>query len=147
MESLYEIGFMVLGRKSIYIVSAVTFIFATGIMMVYFIVFSDVISSLMAQLVFTSKEDKCSFVTKRTLYVLILGAVLFPFIIRKELKELKIISIILFFGIFSFIMILLAQLLIEGNNFNKDKDPSYLYPDDYADAIKGVSMMLVAFSF
>jgi len=40
-DSLYEIGFMVMGRSSIYLVGGVQFINSFGLMMVYFIIFGD----------------------------------------------------------------------------------------------------------
>lgn len=40
-ESLYEIGYMVMGRNSIFLVGGVQFINSFGLMMVYFIIFSD----------------------------------------------------------------------------------------------------------
>lgn len=148
LESLFDIGFMLIGKKSIYIVSSAQFVMCSGLMMVYFIVFGDILSSMMSQLVFTAEEDKCTVFTSRTFYIVLLGAVCFPFIIKKELKELKVASIILFTGVACFIIIMLSQLLIEGNKFNKDKSYSaYLYPNNYSDAIKGSAMLMTAYGF
>lgn len=76
------------------------------------------------------------------------SAALFPLIIKKELKELKIISLILAFGILSFILIFLYQLLFEGNNFNSDSSyrDYYTVSPDLND-VKGVAIILVAFAF
>ena len=40
-ESMYEIGYMVLERKSIFMVGVIQFINALGLMLLYFIVFGD----------------------------------------------------------------------------------------------------------
>ena len=108
LESLYEIGYMLIGRKSIYIISLANFVLAFGLMMIYFIVFGDIMGSMMTQLVFDDPKDKGSFVTSRPCYVIMLGILLFPVCIKKEIKELTTTSIILFTGIFSFIFILMA---------------------------------------
>jgi amino acid permease len=81
--------------------------------------------------------------------VILLGASLLPLAIKKELKELKIASVILFVGITSFCLILTFQLIFEGNE-EENHDESY---DSYYKAdldmrlIKGIAMLLVAFSF
>ena len=40
-DSLYEIGYMILGRKSIFILASIFIINAFGLCMIYFIVFGD----------------------------------------------------------------------------------------------------------
>lgn len=50
-ESYYEIGYMVLGRKSIFVNALLIFILCFGVMMIYFIVFADITRSLVIQLV------------------------------------------------------------------------------------------------
>jgi len=59
--------------------------------------------------------------TKRPIYVVLLGISLFPFLIKKELKELKIAAIILFTGVFGFIAIIIYQLIFKGNFPNNDE--------------------------
>ena len=49
-----------------------------------------------------------------------MAAFLFFLIIKKEIKELKVASVILFTGVLSFIFIFLFQLNKDGNEYNKD---------------------------
>lgn len=85
----------------------------------------------------------------KTFYVIILGLCLLPVFIQKHLKELTIISIILFFGVACFVVIISAQLIVEGNFANPDEDQSSQYMDVETNfnLIKGMSMILVAYSF
>lgn len=70
---------------------------------------------------------------------------LFPLVIKKELKELKIASVILFVGISSFIVILTFQFIFEGNDNDDANYDNYYVLDKDLTFVKGVSMILVAF--
>jgi len=134
---------MVAGRKSIFMISGITAILSFGLMMIYFIVFGDICKSMMQQIFF--EEDSKSFLCTRTCYIMILGGALFPMIIKKELKELKIASVILFLGISSFILIFTFQLLFEGNTENKDRDYSdYFTISHDLGVIKGLAIIIIA---
>jgi len=77
-----------------------------------------------------------------------LAAGLFPLIIKKELKELKIASVILFMGISAFILIFTGQLLFEGEKENTDSSQDVYYSvDTDLTLIKGISILMVAYSF
>ena len=53
---------------------------------------------------------------------MMLAAALFPQAIKKELKELKIASVILFVGIITFILLFAYQLLFDGAFLNEDEN-------------------------
>ena len=92
--------------------------------------------------------DTNKFFASKTCYVLVLALMTLPFIIRKELKELKIASLILFFGVSAFILIFTFQLIFEGAAENTDEDwSSYFTVDRDISTIKGVAIIIVAYSY
>ena len=104
-RSLYEIGYMIMGRASIFWISAIIAMLSFGLMMIYFIVFSQICRSIVLQLAFSNDVKTKNFFASQTFYVLLLASGLLPLVVKKELKELKIASVILFLGVASFILI------------------------------------------
>ena len=104
--SLYEIGFVSLGRSSIFLISVIQLISSFGLMLIYFITFGDTFASITQQLLFPDSGK--NFLTMRVCYVLLLGLALSPLVLKKDLAELKIISVVLFasLGIFLLIFII-----------------------------------------
>lgn len=115
-------------------------------MMIYFIVFGDIIASMVSDIFYDGVSGP--FLTRKVAYIILLGLALFPLIIKKELKELKIASILLFFGISSFILIFAYQILFEGSFNNQDESyAEYFTVSHDLGVIKGISIMIVAFGF
>jgi amino acid permease len=78
VESLYQMGYLTLGKSAIYMFAAVLFLTQFGMSTIYFVVFGDIASSIVKQLFY---EDKENFLTGRYLYVMLLGLSLFPIVI------------------------------------------------------------------
>lgn len=94
------------------------------------------------------KGKKTHILTARVAYVLLLGAALLPLVVKKELKELKIASVLLFVAISAFILIFSFEMLIDGNFENHDESyDKYFVLDGDLNFIKGLSMLIVAQSF
>ena len=148
-ESLYEIGYMILGRKSIFYISSVIAMLSYGLMMIYFIVFAEICRSLVLSTVFEDEPLTKNFFASKTFYVLLLAVSLMPIVLKKELKELKIASVILFLGVASFILIFTCQLIFEGigHNNHDSNFNNYFTVDLELSSIKGVAIIMVAFSF
>lgn len=105
-ESLFEMGFILFKRSSIFYICVIIILNSAGLMLIYFIVFGDTLSSLVKNL--NDSVDDDNFFGTRKAYVIILSTVLTPLILKKELQELKIISYFLFLAIFSFIMLTIS---------------------------------------
>lgn len=126
VESLYEIGFVVLGRKSIFMISIILTLASSCLIMIYFIVFGDTFSSIVRDLFYynLSSEDQTSIFTTRLFYVIAIGIFLTPVILRKEMKEMKFVSYTFFTAILLFMLIFTIELL-RGNTVNPDEDHKY----------------------
>ena len=113
-ESLYEIGYMLFKRSSIFLISACLAINSLGLCMVYFIIFGktfgSIISSIFIKDIPNGDIDKLEgfnhFLAHRTPWISILALMLLPIMVKKELQELHIVSVGLFVSILIFILIL-----------------------------------------
>ena len=110
-ESLYEIGFLVIGRSAIFIVALIQFILSFGLMLVYFIVFGDTAGQLLANVF--NNGDTVGWQFQRSFYVALLGLPMTPVILKKELAELEWLSWVLFGSLSLFVVLLLWMLMID----------------------------------
>ena len=104
-ESLYEIGYMLVGRSSIFIIAGVLIINSFGLCMIYFIVFGDTFGHLMASLLDNGHAFDTIYYTERWFYDLILAALLVLVILKKELAELAWVSYVLFGSLGLFVVL------------------------------------------
>jgi amino acid permease len=117
-ESYYEIGYMVLGRKMIFFLSFIIWFNCVGLLMIYYIVLGEISSSLVKQWVLAEGYE--GIFATRDFYIGLIYILNIPLVIVREVKEFKIISFIMFFGLFSFLAIMFFQLMFHGMFMNKD---------------------------
>ena len=111
-ESLYELGYMIAGRNTIFIIAATMIVNSLGLCMIYFITFGDTMGQLVASFV-EGAELESEFYTSRYFFVLILAVLLIAVILKKELAELEWLSIVLFVSLGLFILCDMIQLFID----------------------------------
>ena len=103
-ESLYEIGFLIIGRTAIFLLGFIYSIASLGLCMIYFITYGDTLGQLVASLV-EGESLNSIWYTSRYFYILILAGLLSLVILKKELAELEWISVVLFICLFLFILL------------------------------------------
>lgn len=114
--------------------------------MIYFIVFGDTSGQLFGS--FGGQELEAVWYSSRYFYVLILGAVLTPVVIKKELAELEWLSIVLFVSIGLFILVNLWELTIDPKFVPIDSTAKEYYsPKVTYQLISSFSIVLVAYSY
>lgn len=112
-ESMYEIGYMVMERKSIFMVGVIQFINSLGLMWLYFIVFGDTSGQLFANMFNDGATDV--FYGQRWFWILVIAVLLLPVILKKELAELEWCSWVLFASIGLFIVLNFWELTVDKN--------------------------------
>ena len=114
--------------------------------MVYFIVFGDTTAQLIGS--FKDKKLGAIWYSSRYFYVLLLGAGLAPVIVKKELAELKWLSILLFACVGIFIVTNFWELVIDPE-FEPVETPTkeYFAPKMKISFISSLSIILVAYSY
>ena len=86
-ESLYELGYILLGRKSIFFISVCLTLNSLGLCMVYFIIFANTMKSICEDVGGITDQDtgfKYLLAIKQS-WILFLGLLLLPVVIKKEL--------------------------------------------------------------
>ena len=112
---MHEMGFILFNRLSIFLISGVLTFTSFGLIIIYFMVFSGTFSTLILD---STSLPEDSFWGKKTIYVLGLSIFLLPFAVKKELQEYIIISVLLFGALFSFILLIIIQLGVNGWEYN-----------------------------
>ena len=145
VESLYELGFVTMGVASIYLISSLVLISGIGCIMIYFIVFSNISASLAESAL---GPDSKSFLTERTVYVVLLAILMFPLCMKKMLAEMKIVSLLLFLAIGIFIFLFLVQLIFMGSIENHDETYGRYYMVDFSmELVTGFNIIVLAYAY
>ena len=106
-ESFFEIGYFLFKRPSIFLISSVLVLNAFGLTMVYFITFSEIMSSFCKDLIGDGDKPLVeNWLVQKQFWVLVLAAIILPICLKREVAELHIVSVTLFASIVVFILII-----------------------------------------
>lgn len=145
VQSTYELGFVTLGPKSIWIIATLILISGAGCIMIYFIVFGDIAASLAYQGYNFEKENV---LTERAIYVVFIALVMTPLCLKKKLREMKLVSILLFAAIGIFILLFLIQMFSLGTIDNADEDfRQYWRVDLDMELVTGFNTIVLAYAY
>lgn len=80
--------------------------------------------------------------------MLILAGVMVIPLLQKELKEIKVVSVILFIAIGLFLGLMIVQLEVDGSNLNPDEDYSVYFQIKFELSLfNGLAIALTAYAF
>ena len=160
-ESIYEIAYLLLGRKSIFIVCAVMFATNLAAMILYYIIIGDTISQLFAQLLLEDAVGKnhddikielsnqpwwSQLISHRTTAILAVGGISFIFIFKRHLEELKSISYVFLTVVFLFIALLWVELYKDGGESMETYSEMTSIKTDFH-LLTAISIFIFAYSF
>ena len=164
-ESLYELGYLLMGRSGIFAICTVVVMQCMGVLMVYFIIFGDTLSEVFTQMatgpdisgiqdpekVLTDLEATSPYVQafcSRGANVIAAAIVLGPALFKKEMAEMKIFSYLLFIAVIVIIVITYMDLRVAGKPLTEMLDVSEMMtPKPGHGAISSLAILSVAFMF
>jgi len=117
-DSLSMIGYTLLGRAFIFMMSIIIMLLCMGAMIIYFNIFGTIASSVVQDLT----HNNTSFFTNEPFYIIIMGVLNLIPVLKKSIKELKIVSIILSASVATFLVILIVWVCLDGF---QNPDPDY----------------------
>ena len=155
-ESMYEMGYMLVGRSSIFALSVILVLNSLGLCMGYFIIFSNTLASFIKDA--AGIDPKATgfkgFLIQKYLWIILLGLGMLPLILKKELQELHIVSLSLFFALLLFVFIVFLQVVTLGPDAFAEGEGLTMHqlwvPQadiDFWKVVKSICFLLVAFSF
>lgn len=108
-KTLYEFSYTILGKQSIYVIAFFSTVQAVGYCLIYFIVFSSILSSLVSQLFLHNQQN---FWSSKVLWTILLGAGLLPVVMKKTLTHMKWAGDLHLIAVMLFLIVLFIQRLI-----------------------------------
>ena len=146
-ESLYEIGYMLMGRASIFVLASTFIVNSFGLCLIYFSVFGDTAGQLAAS--FTNGEYGLDDIwyTSRWCYSVPLAVFLLFIVLKKELAELAWISYILFVSLGFFTLANFIQLAFDKRFDAEGLNTDSLKPKYSWGTISALSVTMLAYSY
>lgn len=115
-----------------------------GALIAYFNIFGNIMTSIYKDLGYSGD----SIFGNATFYVLLLAFLNMPPIFKRTVKELKIISYLLFISVMLFVVAILIELGVEGTKHNPDENFGQYYEVHFKrETITAISIFLWAYSF
>lgn len=148
-ESISEVGFKLLGRFSIYLMNGIILLLCIGLMLIYFILYGNIVSSLAID--FGVHID--TFFAKPAFWIIIMAIINSPPIFFRAIKELKAVSILLGVSIVTFVTVLVIyciQTYAEGKDKITNGDDNYAQYWDFKiqrSVISSISLFILSFNF
>jgi amino acid permease len=142
-DSLSMIGYKLIGRPFIFMMSIILMLLCMGAMIIYFNIFGTIASSLVQDLT----HNTTSFFTNEPFYIIVMGVLnLYP-VLKKSIKELKIVSVILSISVATFLIILIVWVCIDGfQNPDPDYKPYWFFKFNLG-TVNAFSIFIFAYSF
>jgi len=146
-NSLYEIGYMLQGRKAVFLVGFIQFIHSFGLMLIYNIVFSDTAAQLVGGFCTPPVLLGEAWYTSRWFYVLLLAVGMFPIIVKKEIDELEWLATSLGIAIVVFLLMCTILLIVPSFPATPPSIDEFLWPEVKLTTIQKVSTIMVAYAY
>jgi len=146
-DTLYALGYMIYGRKSIFVLASINIINSFGLCMIYFIVFGDTAGQLTASLVGGDAKLGSDWYTSRYCYSVPLALLLLPVILKKELAEFAWVSYVLFVSLALFLIFTFAMLVFDDNFAAVGYDSDLLTPKIEWGTFSALNVMMLAYAY
>ena len=114
LDSLQEVGYITMGRSALFVLGFATFFLSFCLVVIQFIVFADISKTMVAQYI----TQQGNIFNTRFPYILFLAVANLPFALKRELTEIKLTQVLLFFGACMLIVMFTTSLVQTNTNLS-----------------------------
>ena len=164
-ESLYESGYAVMGRWSIFIICGILFMTTFGTVTLYFVIFGDTFGSVLRQLIIENdfntvhtEEEYAEIITEQSLLVqilcsreaaiILLALSLLSVVFKRALQELTFLSYVFLASVFGLILLSAIQLISVDSQYQTPMTSDELISPKWSmNIVSSINIIIFAFSF
>jgi len=110
-RSFGELAYLCFGRSSVYVINFVITFGTFGIIVMYMLLFGKITSSFFEMDRSGGDDLRSILLSSKATYCILVYILLFPAVLKKEMKELQLTSIMLFFGVISMVVIFFIRFV------------------------------------